>query len=105
MKPVTVKFRKRYRISDELRNNIEVIMKRTMNDYIISNDEHSGSYIWTNISSGKFHKVVCRARCELLYKKTGIFYFTQEEYDDAFLRTALLAGRDLPVGILMKNGN
>lgn len=101
MKPVN-NFRKRYRISDELRNNIEVIMKRTMNDYTII-DENSGTYIWTNIPSGKFHRVVCRARCELLYKKTGIFYFTQEEYDDAFLRAALLAGRDLPVGVLVKN--
>lgn len=76
---------RKYEISKELELYIIQILKRGYYHWDSEFDEDANTqYIYTNCPADTFHKIVQRAKCELISEEKGIFYITREESKDVF---------------------
>ena len=81
---------KEYRISNELRNYIFLVLKRQGIPYKTKRDESGQQYVVVPMSGERFHKVVLRARCEKLTQETGMCHLTKEEANDPLFVQAIM---------------
>lgn len=86
---------RKFKISSELKNNVEKVLQRRCVPYHIDND-----YILVDLSGTQFHKVIVRARMELMeeqdfheYLKTHleppVSYLAKSEINDTKVRTEI----------------
>lgn len=79
-----------YRISKELRIYIFLVLKKQDIPYKLRTDSDGQQYISVPVSGERFHKIVLRARCEKLTRKTGICHLTKEDAADPLYVQAVL---------------
>lgn len=81
---------KKYKVSDNLGDKVTRILHRHLYTFRSEWDENGTEWVYTNCPSDTFHKIVQRAKCELISEEKGIFYITREESKDVFRLQDLL---------------
>lgn len=75
---------KKYKVSDNLGDKVTRILYRHLYTFRSEWDENGTEWVYTNCPADTFHKIVQRAKCELISEEKGIFYITREESKDVF---------------------
>lgn len=75
--------------TDDMRNAVEIVVKRSMMDYTLIPDENGVYILSTDIPQSTFEKMLARAECESASRRDGVCYFTKAEWNDAFFRACL----------------
>ena len=81
---------KKYRISKELRNYIFLVLKKQGVPYKSTRDDSGQNFVEVPLSGERFHKVVLRAKCEILTSEKVVCYLTKEEAADPMFVQAIL---------------
>ena len=80
----------RYKISENLGDKVTRILHRHLYTFRSQWDKDGTEWVYTNCPSDTFHKIVQRAKCELVSEEKGVFYVTREESKDIFRLQDLL---------------
>lgn len=84
-------FRNRYRIMDsleeKLEEKLEQVMVRCFHAHVFAKDEDGTNWCYTDADAETFHKLVQRARCEMLSDEKDVCFMAYDEYMDLEFRT------------------
>lgn len=81
---------KKYRVSTELKPYIRKILIQSYHSCRMSKDDDGQEWCETDASSGVFHRIVQRAKCEKATDETGVFQVTAKEAANEYRLNMLL---------------